>query len=847
MCNKQRICLRAAVFASIALTGSLYAQGLAAPFDVPRMTHVQVDGRPADWGEAGLRVDMLRTVRGNSKGVSDHDARVRLGWNDSGLLLLVDVQDDVWVEHAAKDKLWALDAIEVFLAPEHGASNMCQWVIAPGMAADQSELRWHLHDHRSDNELKSRPAALRAARSRSPDGCVVEVLLPWEALAIDPALGREIAFQIYIDDADATEDLQPYVVAWYPAAGTHMDTRRMCRLRLSEQAGRPVVANIQAEHDFRRMQTLVTVAARATLVGKTVRLLKNGQSIAQTTLKANAEGRASGAIPFAMSTLGEQTGALDVELDGEPVGQIDISGGSRRIAESLVWARPIGRPCVFAGSTLPKVEFEQPLRMRAMVGPYELKTTYYDRDYSVVTKALRPGRYGAVVEVQPERSRSFRRFVTLYRLPEDFRLRDLGLSASIAASEELGVAQEVAQAYEKTIDDFVKAQIADGTHRSDDLAVLLAGLSEAEASSADNDFFNNPSQRDRRWWVGLKRKIYGWDKEALKTFECPYPIVGEPSPVVRKGTLGEAGMKPDAADRIDTVLAEWAQDSDEAFAVCVVRHGVIVLHKAYGVRDAKAMTVDTPSWMASITKMISGACMMMLVDQGLIDLDDNVADHLPPLRGLKPNKPLTIRHLYTHTSGFRGHWGAELNDMEERVANLLPHLSVGTAYQYNGAAMDLTTKILEAVTGESLPDYYRKHLLNPLGCKHTTIPDAGGGTVSVPLDMARIAQMLLNRGSYGDVRFMSEKTFEKMLPQRLTKTLGPDAEFVYGIGTCDFDDEGLGANTFGHGAASAATMRIDPDNDLIVIMTRNRAGRNFKKYHQRFIDAVVAGIADDTD
>ena len=48
----------------------------------------------------------------------------------------------------------------------------------------------------------------------------------------------------------------------------------------------------------------------------------------------------------------------------------------------------------------------------------------------------------------------------------------------------------------------------------------------------------------------------------------------------------------------------------------------------------------------------------------------------------------------------------------------------------------------------------------------------------------------------------------------------------------------------GIGTASAAATRIDPVHDLVIVMTRNRAGRNFHKYHQKFIDAVVAGLAD---
>ena len=65
----------------------------------------------------------------------------------------------------------------------------------------------------------------------------------------------------------------------------------------------------------------------------------------------------------------------------------------------------------------------------------------------------------------------------------------------------------------------------------------------------------------------------------------------------------------------------------------------------------------------------------------------------------------------------------------------------------------------------------------------------------------------------------------------------------YGIGTRSFREHGSSDRTFGHGAASAATLRIDPVNDLVIVMCRNQAGRNFGQYHPRFIRAVVEGIA----
>jgi len=96
--------------------------------------------------------------------------------------------------------------------------------------------------------------------------------------------------------------------------------------------------------------------------------------------------------------------------------------------------------------------------------------------------------------------------------------------------------------------------------------------------------------------------------------------------------------------------------------------------------------------------------------------------------------------------------------------------------------------------------------------------------------------MLLNQGAYGKWRFFREETFAKMLPQPLTAVLGPDAKRTFGIGLDGKPER------FGHGAASAATFHVDRTEDLVVIMTRNKMGKNQDKYNGKFWDAIKNGI-----
>ena len=256
------------------------------------------------------------------------------------------------------------------------------------------------------------------------------------------------------------------------------------------------------------------------------------------------------------------------------------------------------------------------------------------------------------------------------------------------------------------------------------------------------------------------------------------------------------------------------------------------------------MTVNDKSWMASISKLLAGSLMMMAVDQGRVSLDDPVTKFLPAFRGVDKQHPLTVRHLYTHTGGLWGHWGDDLNDFDQLIGYYYPYLEVGQRYEYDGAGPAMGSKVLEMVTGEALPLFHKHHLLDPLGCTNTDVTTSSWDTQSTALDIAKIGQMLLNKGAYGNMRFFREETFRQMLPDNVTRLVPTDTTTVYGMGTSWYDWEGLGKGTFGHGAASSATIRIDPVHDLVITMTRNDAGKNFSTYHPKFIRAVVDALAD---
>ncbi len=803
--------------------------------DIPLLHGLVIDGNPADWGDRGFQVGILTNDEGAVRPVDNLEVALRLGWNEEGLLVLVAVRDNGAAEQG---EIWMGDSVELFIGSNASGSSYYQFIASPGRDPAQPSVRVLPWDYRSD---KSRPLTSTVKVSATDAGYTVEALLPWAPFPLQPTLGQEIAFQIFVNDLDAGGER--FQVVWQPRDREGAASRASHILRLAENPSTPVQVTARAFYErFRRIQ--VDVLAASELTGKTVSICEGNACLANAKLETR-DGRSSATLT---APLPEQGGARELELhvDGEPLTTLSLPDLAEQRARALLEMPFNFRPYLIFSEQFPICDFDQPNLAEDMLGRYTIKTSFYNANYEPVTIAKDPGRYGAVVEVIPEHGRGITFFRTLFRMPAEPGIdfwwpRNAPLVVEMPKAPWINDA--VAAEQSGAVNDIFWAAFLRSLDRDPNCAALMAKLFEGNAIGSKPSIQDDLLAQDRQWWVSLKRKLYGLEEQYLTPFVCPRPIEGKPAPALHDGTAVEAGMKPEAAEKIDTVLQQWAADTDEGFAVCVARHGVIILHKAYGQRDGRPMTLTDKSWMASITKLLSATLLMTLVDQNRISLDDPVDKYLPSFREVEVKKPLTIRHLYTHTNGLWGHWGDELHDFDQLIGSYYPYLRVGEQFSYNGAGFALGGKIIELTSGEALPLFYKHHLLEPLGCENTEVFGTSWDARSAALDIAKVGQLLLNRGAYGDKRFFSEATFQQMLPEKLTKVLGPNTTDERGIGIHSWEGDGAGKGTFGHGAASSATLRIDPENDLVIVMTRNSAGKNFDKYHPLFLKAVGEGIA----
>src|SRR6202021_2911616 len=202
--------------------------------------------------------------------------------------------------------------------------------------------------------------------------------------------------------------------------------------------------------------------------------------------------------------------------------------------------------------------------------------------------------------------------------------------------------------------------------------------------------------------------------------------------------------------QIDQILRAKSDAKEIPGVVAMAANSKEVIYQgAFGKRDlAKedAMTADSVFWIASMTKAITAAAGMQLVEQGKLSLDAPIGKVLPDLDApqvlegfdtsgepkLRPAKnPITLRHLMTHTAGFAyDMWNGDMVKYLEKTgtpgitscknaALKTPITSdPGTRWEY-GTNSDFVGKAVEAVSGKRLDAYLREHLFTPLGMTDT--------------------------------------------------------------------------------------------------------------------------------
>ena len=379
----------------------------------------------------------------------------------------------------------------------------------------------------------------------------------------------------------------------------------------------------------------------------------------------------------------------------------------------------------------------------------------------------------------------------------------------------------------------------------------------------------------------------------------------------------EVGMSSERLRAIDAVMRRHVDSGTIQGAVtAVARRGKLVHFEAYGLMDVargRAMQADAIFRMASSSKPVLAAAAMILIEEGLLHPADEVATYLPQFaqmqvavseqstkgaKGEAPEyrlvpaeRPLTIRHLLTHTAGLAGGGlGEAVADLPEvgpqdtlasyvpRYAGMPLDFQPGTAWGYSArVGHDVVARVIEIVSGQPYDEFVRARIFEPLGMidTHFFLPpekesrrvviqgidakaknwdgesryvSASGGLSSTAADYLRFEQMLANGGALFGNRILSPQSVAAMSRNQVGDLYQWDGKlpgmgFGYAVAVVldpAAANSARGQGAFGWGGAFGTTTWADPAHDLAaVLMVQQGSDRVVRDFETAILTAII--------
>jgi CubicO group peptidase (beta-lactamase class C family) len=325
------------------------------------------------------------------------------------------------------------------------------------------------------------------------------------------------------------------------------------------------------------------------------------------------------------------------------------------------------------------------------------------------------------------------------------------------------------------------------------------------------------------------------------------------------------------------LLETWCKEgSVPGGAILVGRKGKTAGTRRFGKMgpepDAAPIRDDAMFLMASITKPVVYMAGMMLVERGLLNLNDPVVRYVPEFAA-HGKESIIVQHLFTHTSGLPDMLPNNMQ-MRKEHATLeaflaaaskvtVPAFKAGTQLSYQSMGTAVVADIIQRLTKMPLPAFLKKEMFDPLELKSIGLGSQGfdrerlvrvtlqdymigtdfhwnskywqelgspwGGMFSTADDFASICQLLLNGGTLNGVKLLSPLTVKMMTTNRLDDypelPEGTRRTLPWGLGwrlnhpgTNESWGDLLGRHVYGHTGATGTTVWMDPDTGAFCIL-----------------------------
>lgn len=399
--------------------------------------------------------------------------------------------------------------------------------------------------------------------------------------------------------------------------------------------------------------------------------------------------------------------------------------------------------------------------------------------------------------------------------------------------------------------------------------------------------------------------------------------------VINKNNKANPSIDYQRLTRIDSLVNAYVKnDWVKGVVTIIVKDNQLVQYKGYGYADAQAkkpMTADALFRIMSQTKAITSVGIMILYEQGKLLLDDPVGNYIPEFKNqvvldkfnaadttyttVPAKRNITIHDLLTHSSGIDyaaigsstmtaiyakagipsglGYFNADLLTQMKKLGKLPLAFQPGERFRY-GLNADLLGCLIEVISGQTLDEFFKKNIFEPLGMKDTYFnvpaskanrlatvytedaaqhiipwshtfrdidPDypmmnkhyfsGGAGLTSTAFDYAIFLQMLLNGGVYNGKRILSPRSVEMMTSKQLDFSY--DGTNDFGLGFEIVTEKGANLEprnkgSFSWGGYYGTTYWADPKAKMVCLIMTQQTPNSHGDLANRITSLIYASL-----
>lgn len=316
---------------------------------------------------------------------------------------------------------------------------------------------------------------------------------------------------------------------------------------------------------------------------------------------------------------------------------------------------------------------------------------------------------------------------------------------------------------------------------------------------------------------------------------------------------------------VDGYMENYIGITSAGAGIVIMKNGEVVLSKGYGYSDIENKIKINPNktifeW-ASVSKTITWAAVMQMVEQGKIDLNEDIRTYLPTnfLTKLKYDEPITMLHLMHHNAGFE-EWNfdlgyqdpTQLNTLEKglKIAEPTQVYRPGEVVAYSNFSTALAGYIVERVSGQAFDEYVDENIFTPLGMNTAEYNTANnsdkakgyalvaseqfqeyrpfymslypaGGINGTTEDLAKFAATLLSDENSSPLLFKNPETLRTFLSPSYTV---PNGMIGNAHGFWEYKGNYRGITHAGNTDSFSSNLHVVPEENFAVVITANQAG-----------------------